>query len=369
MSEDKIEQKVILSDEAQITGDVTLIGKVVNIIKQPAQWQDVFFKFLSAHRYVLLVIVTLQILLLALFLVFKDLYIIPWWAWGYTAVFLLVALWSGYTYGRFTRSPIRLGLTLLGFAAFSSSIGWQGWRITHPPTFAPQTFGIAVAGFKENSWPTLSHRSSEITSQVYERLCIDVNQFFTAITDANPCQETPETTVAPPLAIQRIGIIPNSQTARDYGQDIGADIVIWGQLISQDSGGATVHFEVLSALNQAVNPDFPIVMPVKITSAEIFATASQREVSNDLVEVKTAVAEQSVVISSFVLGLAAYLEQNFPEAIRQLEITVSAIEGSPNLQISNDSWSVLYYYLGTANQRIGRIRTRRGLAAASPGAQ
>ncbi|MCP4362942.1 MAG: tetratricopeptide repeat protein [Chloroflexi bacterium] len=346
MTEEKIEQTVTISGQAT-AGNITLIGKIV---KRSAEWQDSVFNFFSNHRYFFILACVFQIGLLALYWSFKDLYQIRWWLWALTAVLLLAGGWLWYTYWRFGHVAVRLIIGLACVLAFFSIVGNQAWIITHPVSFAPQLFGIAVAQLKDSGLPVFSNRTSELSEQIYDRLCLDIERTFPG--DAKNCTRP---VGSRDIAVRSIGIIPDSETATSHGQDIGAEIVIWGRLLKENDGSVTLRFEVLETLDQAVNPDFPVVMPVTATSTEIFASTSEQNISDDPVEIKESVAQQSIIISSFILGLAAYLDQNFPLAIQQLETTIDTIEENPDLTISDKGMSMLYYYLGKANHTLGRI--------------
>jgi tetratricopeptide (TPR) repeat protein len=341
-----IEQKVILRDQAT-AGDITLIGKIV---KRSAEWQDSVYQFFSIHRYFFIVAALLQVSLLALYLSFKDLYQIPWWLWAVAAFMLLAAGWLWYTFWRFGHALMRLFLALICTIAFLAIVSDQAWAITHPAQFAPRLFGIAVARLKSGGLIDISNRTDELSEEIYDRLCDDIEKTFPG--GAEDCRRPVGTR---DIAVRSIGIIPDSVTAVSYGQDIGAEIVVWGRLLRANNEGVTLRFEVLETLDQAVNPDFPVVMPVTTTSTEIFASTSEQNISNDSQAIKESVSQQSIIISSFILGLAAYLDQNFPLAIQQLETTVSTIEKNQELEVSDKGMSMLFYYLGKANHTLGRI--------------
>ena len=93
MTEDKIEQRVVVSDNAQ-TGDITLIGKIVYVIKNPAQWQDAIWGFLVRHRYFVLLAAIMEAGLLLLYLRFKNLYMISAGLWALAAALLITAAGS-----------------------------------------------------------------------------------------------------------------------------------------------------------------------------------------------------------------------------------------------------------------------------------
>jgi tetratricopeptide (TPR) repeat protein len=128
--------------------------------------------------------------------------------------------------------------------------------------------------------------------------------------------------------------------------------VIWGQILSTAGGGATIRFQVLETFDRAVNPEFPIVLPVKTQYAEIFI--KELDLESDPKKLKDVIAEQSTTISAFTLGLIAYLDRDFHKAVTHFEKAVKTAE-NPSLLISPQGKSLLYFYLGRSNHAIGRF--------------
>lgn len=359
MSGDSIEQNVTVSSGAQVSGDINLIGKVVNVITNPARWQDVVFNFLSAHRYFLIAAVILEMGLLAVYWPFKGLYQIPWWAWALAAGLLLGAGWALYTYLRFGDSisqrnaRIRLGLATAGTAALIAVTGWQSARVIAPPTFAEADFGIAVAELEESGAFT-GGRAALFTDQIYERLCRDIGADFDLEAGAAACTSTADES-GRAIVVRRVGTIADGRTAHAFGRRIGAEIIIWGELFSTPQGNTTIRFEVLETLDQAVNPDYPVVMPVTMASADLFASVGEQDLAADPVAVKQLVSQQSVIISSFTQGLAAYLDQNYPLAVMHLERAGAASDENERPDLRQEGTALLKYYLGKAHHKLGRI--------------
>jgi superkiller protein 3 len=355
MSPEKIEQQVILNDQAQVHGDITLIGKMVQVIKNPALWPDAVFHFLSAHRYILLLIAALEGSLLALFFLFKDLYLLSWGLWGLTAVLLLVSLWTTYTTVRYVRTPVRMMVMAVSTLAFFSLVGWQSWQITNPPTFAPQVFGIAIAELGEGGAFQRTSSTRAITDQIYESLCEELRRKQPAADGTGPatCPTPTNPVEGGNIAVTRIGVMPDSETAAAFGQRIGADVVVWGQLLSQENGGITLRFTVLESIDRVTNPDFPVVMHVTANANEILIT--ERDLDNDVRQIKETVAKQSLLLFSFIRGMAAYLNQEYAETARQLESALEFVENDPLLTISPEGKSLIYYYLARANQNLSHV--------------
>lgn len=351
---DHIEQNISLSGNAQIFGDV--IGQVINVIKNPAEWPDAVFHFLSNHRYILIGIAILEICLWAVFFRYVNAYLISWWVWLAAAVLLLIAVWSGYTFMRYGRSRIRLFMAIITSVAFITLLGQQVWAITNPTTFDEQLFGIVVAEIGDGGGAARSDRSREITNQIYERLCDDIRIRYSKDQDAEPCLQEPTPPNNRRFAVKRIGVVTNTDEAQKRGKALNADIIIWGQMLTSEEGVITVRFEVLDTLDQAVNPNFPIVMPVTSSSTELLTSVGEKDLS-DVTQLKEFTAQQSLLISSSVLGLLAFLERDFPEAVEQLESITSNVEANPLLNIPDKGLSLLYFYLARAYHHLGNIDT------------
>jgi tetratricopeptide (TPR) repeat protein len=355
MAEERIEQKVTIKDQAQVHGNISIIGKVVNIVNNPAEWQDSIFRFLSTYRYVLILIIALEIALLALYWVYKDLHLIPWWLWGQCATLLSISVWSWYTHIRKPGSIARLTVAGSASLLFFFLIGWQTWHVVYPPAFQPQVFGIAVAEISKEGMLRQDARTREITNQIYERLCLNLEREYAARQSDAPCADLGNLPDDRRVAVRRIGVVLDSKAAEEYGSRIRADVVIWGQLLSDEQAGVTLRFEVRETLDRAVNPDFPVVMPVTTSSTEILGV--ERDVPNDPFQIKEVAAQQAIIISSYVLGLIAYLDQDFPEAARQLALTIHIIERNPFLHVSDEGLSLIYFYLARAHIALGRVAT------------
>ncbi len=351
MDREKIEQQVIVSDQAQ-TGDITLIGKIVYIVKHPSAWQEAIWGFLSKNRGFLVVGIALEATLAGVYLQFRNLYLIPLWRWGLAVLLLIAAAWGWYTWGWLGRTKPKLVLTLLVTSSLGGMVGWQAWQIVFPDRFDPQVFGIAIAELGEGPDFQLTEKAREISGQVYEHLCEAIKRELAGGANEDPCKATDKSSEPRRVELMRIGVIPDSQTARAYGERIRADVVIWGQLLTSKEGGVTVRFQVIETPDRAVNPEFPLVLPVVTTSTDILA--SELNLENDPVKLKEVVAQQSTIISSFTLGLIAYLDRDFPQAVIQFESAAQAM-GTPSLEISPEGGSLLYFYLGRANNAMGRF--------------
>ncbi len=60
-------------------------------------------------------------------------------------------------------------------------------------------------------------------------------------------------------------------------------------------------------------------------------------------------------MSSYILGLIYYLDQDFASAVPELTSAAQAVRNNPTLQSTAEGRGLLYYYLGTAIHRLGRV--------------
>jgi tetratricopeptide (TPR) repeat protein len=329
--------------EGARTGPV--IGRVENwtqIIKQPALWQDALWSFLAQHRFFWPVVIILNLVLFALYYSFKNLYLIPWWLWASTAVLLTVTAWNSYIWGWQTpvRSSSRLLATLGPGLLMAAIIGWQAWQIAFPPPLPAQALGILVAELGSGANYQPSETAARISDQLYNRLCQTIEEEF-----GDNCDDP----AAQHVAVRRVGIIPDADTAKWYGRRLRADIVIWGQYVA-DAQGTTVRFQVLDTFETAVNPGYPLILPVTNSATDVIVR--EQDFSDDE-QIKEMVALQSSVVSAFTLGLLAYVDRDFPRALNQLKTAVTVVEGNANLEIPDSGKSLIYYYLGRAYQHMG----------------
>ena len=153
----------------------------------------------------------------------------------------------------------------------------------------------------------------------------------------------------------RIGVIPNFDTARRFGQAIQADVVIWGQLLTSEAGKATIRFQVIEIPDRAVNPSFPLVLPVNTTTTDIFS--DEIDMNSDPIELKRVVTEQAAIITSFTNGLITYLNQDYRQSLFHLQAAAQSLEQAGSLQVSPKGQSLVYFFLSKANHSLGEIET------------
>lgn len=68
-------------------------------------------------------------------------------------------------------------------------------------------------------------------------------------------------------------------------------------------------------------------MHVTANANEILIT--ERDLDNDVRQIKETVAKQSLLLFSFIRGMAAYLNQEYAETERQLESALEFVENDP----------------------------------------
>ena len=120
------------------------------VVRNPSAWPDALWRLLVRHWIFLVVALVLLTALTDVYARYRDLYLIPTWAWALAAFSLLTAVWAGYTW-RSNRQPARLAAGGLAAVALLGLLGWQGKQIVAPPQITRDAFGIAVAEFGEGA--------------------------------------------------------------------------------------------------------------------------------------------------------------------------------------------------------------------------
>lgn len=339
MSDDDIKQSVEVSGNA-VVQRLIQIGKIVI---RPARWQDELWDFLRNHPLFVGAALLLNVALLAFYLPVKDLYLIDWWWAALTAVSLTLAAWGWYRWGR-RRDGRYLWLAGSGAAVTAAVIGWWGWQIANPPPFPPPpTLGIALAELGEGGGYRRTETAALLSDQIFNRLNDEVQALNADLS-------------RPQVALRRVGVIADPDTAVTYGRRLGAEVVIWGQVID-DEEGVTVRFQLLETFDTAVNPNFPLILPVTLRASDVAVGEVDRAGPAGL---KESVAQQSAVLSAFTLGLLAYVDHDFAGAVERLETAVSLVEAAPQLEIDAEGLAMLYFYLGKAKNVRGQFLGEKG---------
>jgi tetratricopeptide (TPR) repeat protein len=355
-----IQQEINILGDGTRTGDITQIGQLVQyVIHHPPEWQEALWSFLKNNRDFLLCALVLEGILAAFYFHYRDFHLIPWQLWVASALLLLAAARSWYSWRRLGHPSARLLPASVTSAALAGILLWQGWHMAFPKQFHPQTFGIAVAelGAGHNFHRTPAAR--EISGQIYQHLCQTIGEVLVNDGSGGACEAEVIGSTPPVIGIQHIGVIREAEQAEAYGRRIGADVVIWGQLLTTGSEDTTIYFLLLDTQDRAINPETPLILPVTAQTAEIFADTSELDLDSDPATLKAAIGEQSTAISSFILGVAALFDLDYAGAIQQFETVERALK-HPSLSVSPEGLSLLYFYLGLANQSLSSSRLHQG---------
>jgi tetratricopeptide (TPR) repeat protein len=292
------------------------------------------------HRLLLTAVIALEITLALSFVRFRSLYLIPWGRFVLAAILVAVASvgWSALASGR---SWSRLGLAVAASAAATMLVGWQAWQVVYPNRFAPQTFGIVLAELGDGAYFRNSDRSRELSGLVYERLCGALGEAF----EQDNCVNSHNGRVG----LSKVGIVKNRRTAEYIGKQLQADMVIWGQILTLEAGKVTIRFQVIETPDRASRPDFPALLPVAYTSAEIIAD----EVDNDdIAQLKNEVAHQATLLGLFTLGLLDFFDQNYGAAADSFENTARRMDA---MGVAAENKGLISLYLGRAYNAMGEI--------------
>jgi tetratricopeptide (TPR) repeat protein len=349
----RINQQIDLSGQSQ-AGDITLIGEQYNqTIKQRPPWLVALERSVAKHPGVVSEAIGLEALLAAGYFWFRDMYMISLWLWLTCSVLLGITIWQWYT-GVWRRQGVRsLIIASVLTTALAGVLVWQGSRIVAPTRFGANDFGIVVAELGEGADYRRTKHAREISGQVFEYLRAKIAE---DLHDNSGPQGQP--TRSGHVVLSTIGVIPDTSTAQSYGQRVGAAVVVWGQILTSAHGEATIRFQVRETLDRAVNPEYPLVLPVSLSSPEIFAR--ELDLDSDPTKLKPLIAAQSRAIASFALGLSAYLDRDLAKAIDEFGVAAGIAESNPELKTSDAGKSLLYFYLGTATMAQGRIEQGQG---------
>lgn len=351
MDEESVEQRVEISDQAQAR-DITLIGKLIQEVKQPSKWQEATWRYVSENPAFLAIALVLEASLAVVYFSYANRYLIPLWSWVLAAILLFIVMQAGYSWYRSERTKTKLALALSAAVFLAAILIWQAWSIAFPRPFQPGVFGIAVAELGEGASHRRTDQARSLSSQVYERLCLEITGLFSVDDCEDRRGTTGESTGTSQVKLRRIGVMPDSRTAVARAERIGANVVIWGEVLTSKEGGVNIYFRLLETQDRAVSPEVPLVLPVTFSSADMYS--AEIDLKSDE-EVKQVIAQQSAIIASSAFGLEAYYNQDYPEAVKQFQSVVDDIEEAPR-GISDKGRSLFYFYLGRANHGLGRIQ-------------
>ena len=313
-------------------------------IRNPAQWQDDIWQAFNRHWHYLAILLVVEIGLAALFLKYKDLYLIPGGVWMLASALLFASTFGWYFFVRFRSNKHQLMVTIPTSIGLFLLFTWQGWQILAPPKFEPQSYGIAVAELGEGPDVKRTSRAKEISQQIYQQLLVTFGAGAARFDGGGEDRG---------IKLMSIGVIPNTETAQAYGERINADIVIWGQILTTVENSATIRFEILETPDRAVNPEFPVVLPVVFDSTDI--EIPELDLESDPTVLKAFVSQQATIVAKFALGLHAYLNRNYYGAAQNLEAAIAAIGKTAEQSASPRGFGLLYFYIGRSYQGMEEI--------------
>lgn len=221
-----------------------------------------------------------------------------------------------------TTSIVLSLIALLGLAGVMTR---EYTRAVYPTRIDKNKFGIAIAYFGEGSNFKRTALSSEVSDSVFKRL----RQQIVENQELNKFVE-----------IKQIGVVKTREEAIEEGQRHAADLVIWGQLLSNEEV-TSISFEVLES-DHVSNPNFPRIIPLfkhSISDTLFIPGRSSEEI-----------AGATTTISGFVFGTAHLFSWDFPPAQNAFR---EAIDSS-KLHSESDLY-LLYFYYGLSLQWAGDL--------------
>lgn len=227
------------------------------------------------------------------------------------------------------------------------------WLINVPPPFEQDVFGVALAALGEGPDYQQTAEARIINQQIFLSLC---NRLKAQSPSEDTCSGTLSSSNKKKIVIRNVSTVRDLRSTGDYGKKIGAELLLWGQIINGDPGAFTIRFRILETLDQIANPNFSVVLPVTANSVDLITTL-EKDIQSTLnsAEYMSEVSLQSHAIEELTLGTYAYLEQNFAEARRHFESLNGIVADAESLGISKAGQALLYYYLGRTAQFRGEV--------------
>ena len=243
---------------------------------------------------------------------------------------------------------IKTGIILVALIfslLFIGFISWLLYRANNLETIPDTAFSIALAEVADKSsrFNRSSKQTTQISNMIYDTLCDNLQKELSE----TPCIPSPDKQTK--IQVKRIGVMSSRKEARDWGNTIGAEIVLWGEFrphIEEDKN-FSVRFELL-ATDKSNNPEFMFILPL---TNPIFEMETSLGISDSSFE--KPVKQRTIVISSFILGLRAYLKRDFSQATAYFESAEQNL--TKNTQLSDITKSTIYFYLGRAYQKTGDV--------------
>lgn len=294
-------------------------------------------QLLHRHRWLLLLVLILEIPLAVVFLQVKDRFLISWLAYLALATILAGIAWGWYYLGRqqLIHWPAGRSLVIVAVATllWLSLLGLQVQAALLPGQFAEDQWGIAVATFGEGADFRVTRRSRQISQLLLRDL------------EAN-IEGTPE--LAENVGLRRLGVIRDSAQGRVDGERVGARLVLWGQILERDEG-ILVYIQALQAPGMSDNPNFPQSIPiVQAASSESIAL----EDINSLA-VKDVARSQSLAITAYSIGLYYYQDPEYRKAAEQFQVALRHLTETTD-GTNSANLGLVFYYLGKSYQLLGQ---------------
>lgn len=293
--------------------------------------------WLKQYRWLLIALVGFELSFYLLFQQYKARFLLPLWVYLTGTLLLAVTIlyWFKVIQSYSQQLKIKTPLTVASIATilYTGLIAQQAFTILYPATIPAEKFGIAIATFGEGPDFRLTRRGLQVSGLITAEL----KQTVAKLSE-----------ISESVALVPMGVVSNISQGEFDGNRIGADLVIWGQILEQEEG-VVVNFRVLQAPGMLDNPAFPQVLPV----TQRFVQSSIGIQSGDSITVKQITEQQSVAITAFSLGLYYQSIPDYKLAAEQFQLTVDYLETSQEATSVTDLGLALLY-LGRSYVQLGR---------------
>ncbi|MFT5195891.1 MAG: tetratricopeptide (TPR) repeat protein [Cellvibrionaceae bacterium] len=377
-------QAPLNSGDISIAGDnegVAVIGnrnRIVNTIIKVVQAPETFWsetsQLIKSNKAPLALIGLSLILLTVTYQTFKDLYLISLGYFLWTALAFIAAIWCLFHLVRKNNDPHnsrnRIVFNfIIPFASVSSLLGLTGFQvnnIVNPIIYDPDRFVIAIGTLGDESNYSQNSLGTAITQRIYDSLCQSVDDQSDQFTD--PCNETiAESTgelLVNPIAVAKVGVLKDRETAEQVGRNMNADVIVWGNLRLNEEN-VSIDYKILETIDNAVNPEYPLVLPVTNRETQIqFSTKTPLS----RYEVEQFTPQMAENIADYTLALKSYLDRDYADAVNHFSNIIDSLNINldqcdalldEDRRLSAEGLSWLYYYLGRSSFQI--LRPEEGM--------
>lgn len=320
----------------------TAIGGDQIIVQHPSAllkaWEGTAH-LLHDHWQLILPCALLEMALLLLFLQLRPRFLVPVWLYELLAVLLLVVggLWYAIQKRRLRHRPFAL-VAALATMLWIGLFGWQLKQIVVPARFRPEQFGIALATLGEGPDFRMTRRTRELAGFLADSIEYDINN---------------SSDLKGKVVKRLVGVVRSVDEGRIAGQRIGADLVLWGQVLEQ-ADGAVIYYQLLETPDLTDDPLNPMIIPVlpPTISIRVPITDPSPLASSEIVKA------QIKGLTAFGIGLFYYVSEIKPgQAEKQFETaqaSLAASVDSGNLTPEEANLGLIYYYLGKCKQLLGK---------------